>query len=133
MTLPLRTLSYSWPVLWILTLVALGCFNPKGDPPAELLGTWTTAAPAYSGSYFVIKEHMIVFGIDALRMKSHHLDYVETKPPMPDGVERFVLHYRMRDGDSLSLELQYQTADPSTLRFGRHKEIWTRSDQGEKS
>ncbi|MBW2233229.1 MAG: hypothetical protein JRH17_22830, partial [Deltaproteobacteria bacterium] len=105
MKMPLRT--FVWSISITVTVVVLGCFDAKGDLPAELLGKWTTAAPAYSERYFEIQEHMIVFGIDAFTTKSHYLERVETKRPLPDGRERFVFHYnpipraRASDGSSV--------------------------------
>ncbi|MBW1884694.1 MAG: hypothetical protein JRJ58_14280 [Deltaproteobacteria bacterium] len=125
--MPLRT--FVWSISITVTVVVLGCFDAKGDLPAELLGKWTTAAPAYSERYFEIQEHMIVFGIDAFTTKSHYLERVETKRPLPDGRERFVFHYRAGDGETQSLELEHQTAAPSTLRFGHHTELWTMADK----
>jgi hypothetical protein len=125
--MPLRT--FVWSISITVTVVVLGCFDAKGGLPAELLSKWTTAAPAYSGRYFEIQEHRIVFGIDASTTKSHYLQGVETKPPLPDGRARFVFHYLTGGGEAQSLELEYQTAAPSTLRFGHHAELWTKTDE----
>lgn len=125
--MPLRGLA--WLISVTVTVIAFGCFNAKGDLPTELLGKWTTTAPAYSGRYFEIREHLIVFGIDAFTTQSHTLVRVDARPPLSDGRERFVFHYRERDGETQSLELEYQTADPSTLRFGHHAELWTLADK----
>ena len=119
---PLRP---EWLISAAVAAAALGCFDAKTEPSAELLGRWTTDAPAYAERYFDIQERLIVFGVDDFTSHSHYLEGVETRPRLADGREKLVFHYRTRDGKSQLLELEYQEADPSTLRFGHHAEMWT--------
>jgi hypothetical protein len=110
-----------WPVL-------LACEPALEPPPAELVGTWRTAAPRYRDRVFEIREDAVVFGTGRFSgSRLHLLLGVERDEPV-DGWDVYRLHYREYDGAITPLEIHLWPGGSGTLRFANRAERWSRAE-----
>lgn len=111
--------------LGLTGLLLLACPDSASPPDTELLGKWTTAAPAYQGRLLEVREQWIVFWTSAYSSTSHPLERVERSED-EDGQRLYRLEYRESDGALASLELIYRPGARPELRFAHRSEVWTR-------
>ena len=117
------------PFLALLSLLTLlgGCDDGVTRVPPELIGTWTTDAPAYRNRYLEISPVRLVFGTGRGSSQRHRLAGARREPSEAGTTEvGYALIYATPGGRSAELPLLF-TPESGSIRLAYREEIWSRT------
>jgi hypothetical protein len=114
----------------VTLIVISGCDSGKPMPvPHELLGTWRTQDPRYSGLFFKIDPDNFSFSTVQGTVENYTIVNYE---PLANSTENRVhthVLYGSRDGQKLKVSLIYDSLDGGRFKFkNQDKTFWIRDD-----
>ncbi len=102
-------------VTLLLLTTSLGCDRTLKAPPRDLLGVWTTDAPAYQGRFIKFEDQYLLFGVGQGRSSPmQQISRIEVRQDGPRTV--YTVHSEDAEGGHV-IVLVYDPSNGGSLRI----------------
>ena len=114
-------------MLLIIVAFMVGChYGGTSELPPELIGSWKTSSPKYTGRLLSFTDGEIHFGIGNGQVDKHVITKVKASD-LGHQSTKYVIHYQNQDGDDLIFTFTYNSAHNGSIMIAHQEGIWIKA------